>query len=99
MPPLRFHPRARHPRTHSFMPRTRYWLSETKRIRLGRLTAPIPAIALTSAMRLLVVSGEETQKSRRTHPSGRQNSRSPAAPPGRWRPLNWLPRQDSSAWM
>ena len=96
-PRLRFHPRARQPRTHSFMPRTRYWLSETKRMLLGRRIAPSPAMALINAMRLLVVFASESQKSLRTHASPRQNSSSPAAPPGRCRSLNWFPRQDSSA--
>jgi hypothetical protein len=62
------------------------------------LSAASGRIALRIAIRLLVVSGSESQKSRRTQPrSGWKNSTRPAAPPGRALSLNWFPRHDSSA--
>ena len=60
-PSFRFHPRAAQPGTHSRMPLTRYWESDTISTRsrapfLARSCSA--AMAPPNAMRLLVVAGE-----------------------------------------
>ena len=52
-------------------------------MRLLRFSSESGTIALCNAMRLLVVSGSETQKSRRCQPlRGRKCASIPPAPPG-----------------